>query len=93
MIQETKQKKKKRETNHYKNKWLENSEQSCIIPFERCLGNLVCLQKKKKKKKHYKFELWLLMYSRSSMDTPLRFYWLRNKGVQVSICFFTEFSV
>lgn len=40
-----KQKKKKKETNHYKNKWLENSEQSCIIPFERCLGNLVCLQK------------------------------------------------
>ena len=39
-----------------------------------------------------KWELWLLMYSRSSMYTPLRFYWLRNKGVQVSICFFTKFS-
>lgn len=36
---------KREETNHYKNKWLENSEQSCIIPFERCLGNLVGLQK------------------------------------------------
>lgn len=33
------------------------------------------------------------MLSRSSMYSPLRFHWLRNKGVQVSVCFFTKYRV
>lgn len=42
---------------------------------------------------HWSCELWLLMLSRSSMYSPLRFHWLRNKGVQVSVCFFTKYRV
>lgn len=33
------------------------------------------------------------MLSRSSMYSPLKFHWLRNKGVQVSVCFFTKYRV
>lgn len=39
MIKEEKKKKK------YKNKWLEHGEQSCIIPFEHCVGELNLLAK------------------------------------------------
>lgn len=35
----------KEKQNHYKNKWLEHGEHSCIIPFEHCVGNSICLQK------------------------------------------------
>lgn len=44
-------------------------------------------------KMHWSCELWLLMLSSSSMYSPLRFHWLRNKGVQVSVCFFTKYRV
>lgn len=44
-------------------------------------------------KMHWNCELWLLMWSRSSMYSPLGFHWLRNKGVQVSVCFFTKYRV
>ena len=46
------------------------------------------------KKMHWSRELWLLtLSSSSSMYFPLRFHWLRNKGVQVSVCFFTKYRV
>lgn len=44
-------------------------------------------------KMHWNCELWLLMWSRSSMYSPLGFHWLRNKGVQMSVCFFTKYRV
>lgn len=59
------------------------------------LNLLLNKQTKLNKTMHWSRELWLLkrLLSRSSMYSPLRFHWLRNKGVQVSVCFFTKYRV
>lgn len=64
-----------KEKNTTKNKWLEQGEQSCIIPFEHHVRN-VC------------FGVGI-----SSIYSPLRFHWLRNKRVCTSLCFLTKYRV